>query len=32
MKPYILPFDQLRNDNIDLVGGKNASLGAMITG
>jgi pyruvate,water dikinase len=32
MEPYILPFERLRNVNVDLVGGKNASLGEMISG
>ncbi len=30
MQPYVIPFDQLRLDDIDTVGGKNASLGEMI--
>ena len=32
MKPYIIPFEQLKNKDIELVGGKNASLGEMISG
>ncbi|HLZ99434.1 MAG TPA: PEP/pyruvate-binding domain-containing protein, partial [Steroidobacteraceae bacterium] len=32
MKPYIIPFEQLRNKDVDLVGGKNASIGEMISG
>jgi pyruvate,water dikinase len=32
MKPYIIPFEQLRNTDVELVGGKNASLGEMISG
>ena len=32
MKPYIIPFDQLRNKDVELVGGKNASIGEMISG
>ena len=28
---YVLPFDQLRMQDVGLVGGKNASLGEMIT-
>lgn len=31
MQPYIIPFDQLRLSDIDTVGGKNASLGEMIS-
>ncbi len=31
MKPYIIPFEKLRNENVDLVGGKNASIGEMIS-
>jgi pyruvate,water dikinase len=31
MKPYILAFDQLKNTDIELVGGKNASIGEMIS-
>jgi len=32
MTPYIIPFEQLRNTDVELVGGKNASLGEMISG
>jgi pyruvate, water dikinase len=32
MKPYIIPFEQLKNKDVELVGGKNASLGEMISG
>jgi pyruvate,water dikinase len=32
MKPYIIPFEKLKNRDVDLVGGKNASLGEMISG
>jgi pyruvate, water dikinase len=32
MKPYIIPFEQLKNKDIELVGGKNASIGEMISG
>ena len=32
MKPYIVPFEQLKNKDVELVGGKNASLGEMISG
>src|SRR5712672_1797427 len=31
MKPYIIPFEQLKNKDVDLVGGKNASIGEMIS-
>src|SRR5271169_504682 len=31
MKPYITPFEKLRNKDVDLVGGKNASIGEMIS-
>ena len=31
MKPYIIPFEQLKNKDVELVGGKNASLGEMIS-
>ncbi len=31
MKPYIIPFEKLRNQDVDLVGGKNASIGEMIS-
>jgi pyruvate, water dikinase len=30
MKPYIIPFEQLEAGDIELVGGKNASIGEMI--
>ena len=32
MKPYIIPFEQLTNKDVELVGGKNASIGEMISG
>jgi pyruvate,water dikinase len=32
MKPYIIPFEELRNKDVELVGGKNASIGEMISG
>src|SRR5476649_15965 len=32
MKPYIIPFEKLKNTDVDLVGGKNASIGEMISG
>src|SRR5271168_2057385 len=32
MKPYIIPFEVLKNKDIELVGGKNASIGEMISG
>src|SRR3984893_6744954 len=32
MKPYIVPFEQLKNKDVELVGGKNASIGEMISG
>jgi pyruvate,water dikinase len=32
MKPYIIAFEKLRNKNVELVGGKNASIGEMISG
>jgi pyruvate,water dikinase len=32
MKPYIIPFEKLRNKDVELVGGKNASIGEMIAG
>ena len=31
MKPYIIPFEQLKNTDVALVGGKNASIGEMIS-
>ncbi len=31
MKPYIIPFEQLKNKDVELVGGKNASIGEMIS-
>ncbi|MDE2304252.1 MAG: phosphoenolpyruvate synthase [Gammaproteobacteria bacterium] len=30
MKPYIVPFEKLKATDVDLVGGKNASIGEMI--
>ncbi len=32
MKPYIIPFERLKNTDVELVGGKNASIGEMISG
>ncbi len=32
MNPYIIPFEKLKNADVELVGGKNASLGEMISG
>jgi len=32
MNPYIIPFEQLQNKDVEVVGGKNASLGEMISG
>jgi pyruvate,water dikinase len=32
MKPYIVPFEELKNKDVELVGGKNASIGEMISG
>ena len=32
MKPYIIPFEMLKNKDVELVGGKNASIGEMISG
>jgi pyruvate,water dikinase len=32
MKPYIIPFEKLKNSDVELVGGKNASIGEMISG
>jgi pyruvate,water dikinase len=32
MNPYIIPFEQLKNKDVELVGGKNASIGEMISG
>jgi len=31
MNPYIIPFEKLRNRDVELVGGKNASIGEMIS-
>src|SRR5450432_1606428 len=31
MKPYIIPFERLKNKDVELVGGKNASIGEMIS-
>jgi pyruvate,water dikinase len=31
MQPYIIPFEQLKNRDVELVGGKNASIGEMIS-
>lgn len=31
MKPYIVPFGELKNKDVELVGGKNASIGEMIS-
>ncbi|HUY84823.1 MAG TPA: phosphoenolpyruvate synthase [Steroidobacteraceae bacterium] len=30
MKPYIVPFERLKRGDVELVGGKNASIGEMI--
>src|ERR1700683_2406840 len=32
MKPYIIPFEKLKNKDVELVGGKNTSIGEMISG
>jgi pyruvate,water dikinase len=32
MKPYIIAFENLQNKDVELVGGKNASIGEMISG
>src|SRR5260370_14384763 len=32
MNPYIIPFEKLKNKDVELVGGKNASIGEMISG
>ncbi|HMD28803.1 MAG TPA: phosphoenolpyruvate synthase, partial [Steroidobacteraceae bacterium] len=32
MKPYIIPLEKLKNTDVELVGGKNASIGEMISG
>jgi pyruvate,water dikinase len=32
MNPYIVPFENLKNKDVELVGGKNASIGEMISG
>ena len=32
MNPYIVPFERLKNKDVELVGGKNASIGEMISG
>src|ERR1700683_1337978 len=32
MKAYIIPFEKLKNKDVELVGGKNASIGEMISG
>ncbi len=31
MIPYIIPFEKLKNKDVELVGGKNASIGEMIS-
>src|SRR5271154_1555137 len=31
MNPYIIPFEKLKNKDVELVGGKNASIGEMIS-
>src|ERR1700738_3416546 len=31
MKPYIIPFEKLNNKDLETVGGKNASIGEMIS-
>jgi pyruvate,water dikinase len=32
MNPYVIPFDRLTMKDVELVGGKNASIGEMISG
>jgi pyruvate,water dikinase len=32
MNPYVIPFEKLRMTDVELVGGKNASIGEMISG
>ncbi len=32
MNPYVIPFESLRMKDVELVGGKNASIGEMISG
>jgi pyruvate, water dikinase len=32
MNPYIIPLEKLKNTDVELVGGKNASIGEMISG
>jgi pyruvate, water dikinase len=32
MKPYIIPLEKVKNTDVELVGGKNASIGEMISG
>jgi pyruvate,water dikinase len=32
MNPYIIPFEKLKNKDVEVVGGKNASIGEMISG
>src|SRR5450755_1584774 len=32
MNPYIIPFEKLKNKDVELVGGKNASIGEMLSG
>ena len=31
MSEYVIPFEKLRNSDVAIVGGKNASLGEMIS-
>ena len=31
MNPYIIPFEKLKSKDLEIVGGKNASLGEMIS-
>src|SRR5580704_18717299 len=31
MNPYIIPFEKLKSSDVEVVGGKNASLGEMIS-
>src|ERR1700721_351083 len=31
MNPYVIPFEKLKSKDIEIVGGKNASIGEMIS-
>ena len=31
MNPYVIPFEKLKSKDIEVVGGKNASIGEMIS-